>query len=184
MASPHCVFYGVMSMWLLARSLAAAFCLAASVAGSQAQSVRSQVPVVTRLVRIYLDYEQRLFDAVNRRDADEIGRLLADDFEMRVASQPGQPIPRADWIAQRLKEPAVATSMSQMAVRDYGDVQIVSFLASNSIRGGRKRDIMVVDVWKPAGDVAVLQARYEGAGSAQSGDGRGGARARRLEKRF
>jgi hypothetical protein len=184
MASPHCAFegdvcfQGVMSMRLLARCLAAALCLAASVAGSQAQPAGSQIPVVTRLVRIFLDYEQRLFDAVSRRDADAIGRLLADDFEMRVASRPGQPIPRADWIAQRLNEPAAATVISQMAVRDYGDVQIVSFLASAALNGGRQRDLMVVDVWKLSGDDAVLKARYEGAGAAQSG----GAPAKRRAK--
>ncbi|HSV23962.1 MAG TPA: hypothetical protein VLJ17_13140 [Xanthobacteraceae bacterium] len=76
--------------------------LCAAVLGSQvlAQPVRTQIPVVTRLVQIYADYERRLADAIQHRDSGEIDRLVAADFELRTADNIGIAVPRADWIAQ------------------------------------------------------------------------------------
>jgi hypothetical protein len=115
--------------------LRAALCVVASFFSvalayqAQAQTVRTQIPVVTRLVQAYAGYEQRLADAINRRDIPEIDRLVANDFELRPANSIGVPTPRADWIAQSLKEPAV--SVLQLYRRRIPCV----FLAS---RGGRK----------------------------------------------
>jgi len=62
--------------------------------------VCTQIPVVTRLVQIYADYERRLADAIQHRDSGEIDRLVAADFELRTADNIGIAVPRADWIAQ------------------------------------------------------------------------------------
>jgi len=76
--------------------------LCAAVLGSQvqAQPVRTQIPVVTRLVQIYADYERRLADAIQHRGSGEIDRLVAADFELRTADNIGIAVPRADWITQ------------------------------------------------------------------------------------
>ncbi len=146
------------------QSAVIALCLVAGCA--QAQAVRSQIPVVTRLVQIYSENEQRLADAINRRDTGEIDRLVASDFELRSAANIGTPVPRADWLTQSLSEPAAAVSIGQMAVHDYGNVRIVSFAMT---RKGAPT-IAVVDVWMQSGDASVLEVRYaavQGPGSAR-----------------
>ena len=92
----------------------ASFSCVALACQAQAQTVRTQIPVVTRLVQSYGDYERRLASAVNRRDSAEIDRLVAKDFELRPANNIGVPTPRAAWIAQSLKEPPVSVSIGQM----------------------------------------------------------------------
>src|SRR6516162_2242989 len=94
---------------------------------AEAQQVRTQIPVVTRLVQTYSDYEQRLADAIIRKDTGEINRLIADDFESRSVNNIGVPTPRAEWIAQSLKETPASISVGQIAVHDYGNIRIVSF---------------------------------------------------------
>ncbi|HEU5272958.1 MAG TPA: DUF4440 domain-containing protein, partial [Xanthobacteraceae bacterium] len=125
------------------RSLAVALCLVAPAVPASAQAVRSQTPVVTRLVQIYSDQERRLADAINRKDTGEIDRLVASDFELRPADKIGTPVPRADWLAQLSGEPAAETTIGQMAVHDFGAIRIVSFLMT---RAGNP-PIAVVDVW-------------------------------------
>ena len=147
-------------MLRLARSVAVVLCTATLASQVQAQTVRTQIPVVTRLVQIYSDYERRLADAINRRDTGEIDRLVADDFELRSASNIGVPIPRADWIAQSFKEPSASMSIGQMAVHDYGNIRIVSFLMNRTADAGRERGIAVVDVWMQSGESSVLKTRY------------------------
>jgi len=147
-------------MWRLARSVAVMLCIA--VPASQAQPVVTRIPTVTRLVQIYADYERRLADAIDRRDSGEIDRLVAADFELRPAGNIGVPVPRAEWIAQSLKEPATAVSIGQMAVHDFGDIRIVSF-AMKREAAGREPGVAVVDVWLQSGDTSVLKVRYAAA---------------------
>ena len=138
----------------------AVFCSIALPYGTQAQTVRTQIPIVTRLVQAYAGYEQRLADAINRRDTAEIDRLVAKDFELRPANSIGVPTPRADWIAQSLKEPPVSVSIGQMAVHDYDKIRIVSFVMKRTAAAGSEHDIAVIDVWMQSGDSSVLKVRY------------------------
>ena len=147
-------------MLRLARYVALVLCTAALASQVQAQTVRTQIPTVTRLVKIYSDYERRLADAINRKDTGEINRLVADDFELRSANNIGVATPRADWIAQSLKEPSASTLVGQMAVHDYGNIQIVSFVMKRTPAAGRERGIAVVDVWMQSGDSSILKTRY------------------------
>ncbi len=140
-------------------------CLAAPAA--QAQQARSQPPVLTRLVQFYSDAEQRLAAAINRKDTGEIGRLVADDFELRSAANIGTPVPRADWIAQSFKEAPLSISIAQMAVHDYGNVRIVSFMMTTNAPGGGP-SFGVIDVWTQSGETSVLRARYAAAQPAGS----------------
>ncbi len=168
-AMSHCVRSAVIALTLVA-------------VGSQAQgqTVRSQLPVVTRLVQVYSENEQRLADAVNRRDSREIDRLLASDFEFRSAGSIGTPVPRADWLAQALKEPSAAVSIGQMAVHDYGTIRVVSFLMT---RTGAPA-VAVVDVWMELGDASVLKVRYAAVQAPGSAPVPGDTRQQPIEKRY
>lgn len=162
------------------RSLAVALCLVAPAVPASAQAVRSQTPVVTRLVQIYSDQERRLADAINRKDTGEIDRLVASDFELRPADKIGTPVPRADWLAQLSSEPAAETTIGQMAVHDFGAIRIVSFLMT---RAGNP-PIAVVDVWMQSGDASVLKVRYAAAQGSAPVPVPGEIRQPPIEKRF
>ena len=135
---------------------------------AQAQTVRTRIPVVTRLVQAYAGYERRLADAVNRRDTAEIDRLVAKDFELRPANNIGVPTPRAEWIAQSLKEPPASVSIEQMAVHDYQNIRIVSFAMKRTAAGRSESNIAVIDVWMQSGDTSVLKVRYAAVQTAHS----------------
>jgi hypothetical protein len=171
-------------MLRLARSLVVALCAAMLAPQAQAQAVRTQIPMATRLVQIYSDYERRLADAINRRDTGEIDRLVASDFELRSAGNIGVPTPRAEWIAQSLKEPAGSTSIGQMAVHDYGDIRIVSFVMKRAVAARRERGIAVVDVWMQSGENSVLKTRYAAVQEAQSLRVPGETRQQQIDKRY
>jgi hypothetical protein len=141
-------------------------CLAAPAV--RAQQVRSQTPVLTRLVQFYSDAEQRLVAAINRKDNGELAQLVADDFELRPAANIGTPVARADWIAQSFKEAPLSVSITQMAVQDYGNVRIVSFMMTPNERRRGGLSFAVVDVWTQAGERSILKVRYAAARPAGS----------------
>jgi Domain of unknown function (DUF4440) len=123
------------------------------------------IPTVTRLVKLFMDLEGTLTTGLREGNAAAVDTMLAEDFEMRVASMPGNPTPRAEWIKLSLGKPASHFRIEQMAVHDLGDVSTVSFLQAGVAPGGRRepaRDIAIVDVWKRAGDSWKLAIRYAG----------------------
>src|SRR5947199_1144210 len=73
--------------------------LGAQTAGDAAPG---HIPTVTRLVKLFLELESALTTSVHDGNAAAVDKMLADDFEMRVASMPGNPMPRAEWIRQSL----------------------------------------------------------------------------------
>jgi hypothetical protein len=146
------------AMLRCARYVIIALCVA--VPSPWAQTVRSQTPVVTRLVQVYSDAERRLTDAINRKDTGEIDGLVANDFELRSANNIGVPVPRADWLAQSLKEAPASVSIGQMAVHDYGAIRIVSFLMKRTVAGDRDSSTAVIDVWMQSGELTILKVRY------------------------
>jgi hypothetical protein len=171
-------------MLRLSLCVVAALCTVTLAPQVQAQAVRTQIPVVTRLVQLYSDYEQRLADAINRRDTGEIDRLVAKDFELRSANNIDVPTPRADWIAQSLKEPSASISIGQMAVHDYGDIRIVSFVMKRAAAARRERGIAVIDVWMQSGETSVLKVRYAAFQDTQSLRIPGEPRQQQINKRY
>jgi hypothetical protein len=91
--------------------------------------------------------------------------VLSDDFELRVGARPGTPTPREEWIQSLLAKPLAPTGIGQMAVHDFGNVAVVSFLETATAAGKRDpaRDVFVVDIWKRAGDTWQLAIRYASA---------------------
>jgi ketosteroid isomerase-like protein len=147
-----------------ARMTVIGFLIACSLMVVPGQPLQAQIPVQTRLVKIYAEYEQRLIEAINRRDQIEIDRLVADDFEMIVADHPGTATPRADWIARLFKMSPLSTDIEQMAVHEFGDVHVVSFstkASANTTAGSG--EIMIVDVWLRSGERSTLKTRYAAA---------------------
>jgi hypothetical protein len=72
------------------------------------------------------------------------------------------PTPRAEWIAQSSKEPALPATIEQMAVHDFGSIRIVSFFWKTADDDGDTREFMVVDVWMRSGETSILKTRYAG----------------------
>jgi len=147
-------------MFRLAANVLVMLCAGAFASQVQAQAVRTQIPIVTRLVQAYSEYEQQLAEAINRKDKGEIDRLVAPDFALWSANNMDVPVPRADWLAQSLKEKPVAMSIGQMAVHDWGNVRVVSFVMEPTKVSRRAPALAVVDVWMQSGDSSVLKTRY------------------------
>ena len=151
---------------------------------AEAQQVRTQIPVVTRLVQTYSDYEQRLADAIIRKDTGEINRLIADDFESRSVNNIGVPTPRAEWIAQSLKETPASISIGQMAVHDYGNIRIVSFAMKRTTDARQARGVAVIDVWMVSGESSVLKVRYSAIQRSPSIPVPGESQPQQIKKRY
>jgi hypothetical protein len=119
-----------------------------------------RVPTVTRLVRIFLDHEQALMRAQQAGAKSEFDRLLADDFELRVASKPGTPVARAEWLAAIAARAPQDWAIEQVAAHDHGAVVVVSFLMRTAVAKAGVATIFVVDTWAQAGDDWQLKTRY------------------------
>ncbi len=125
-----------------------------------------RIPSVTRLVRVFSQLESRLSEAVRKRDKQTVSDFLTRDFEMRVGTIPGNPIPRADWLRQSFAEPGLQSSIEQMAVHDYNKVAVVSFMwtVTSDTQPTKKRQIFIVDTWRQESSDWKLAVRYAAAG--------------------
>jgi hypothetical protein len=119
------------------------------------QPTGGRVPTVTRLVRLFLDREAALADAIRSGDATAVGQLRADDFELRSGARAATPVPRAEWIREVLRERDGGGAIGPMAVHDYGTVAVVSFTLD-----GKTGPIYVVDVWRGEPASSKLAVRY------------------------
>ena len=134
----------------------AAFC-AASLSASPRNPANAphRVQVMTRQVLAFSQREQALAEALGKSDRAVIDRLLSPDFEMRDGAAAVQPVPRAQWISSRNN-----SAPEQMAVHDYGDVAVVSFV--NNVIGSKSASTaFVVDVWQKHGEDWQLAVRYQ-----------------------
>src|SRR3954468_2010904 len=95
-------------------------------AGESNAGVR--VPTVTRLVKLFSELEATLATTLQSGDGAAAGRLLEPGFELRAGRAAGTHTPREDFLRRSLGKPANAYRAEQMAVHDYGDVAVVSFL--------------------------------------------------------
>ncbi len=124
-------------------------------AGSE---IPSFIPVMTRLVKVFLELEAELDQALRQGDSARVDELVRDDFEQRIGSRPGTPIPRQDWLEEYAKQGKnlPALTISQMAARELGDIIVVSFKWAERNKAG----LFIVDVWKRNGEGWLLLARY------------------------
>ncbi len=110
--------------------------------------------------------EQRLAAAAlgGFKDTEEVERLVAAEFTLRVSDAPERSLPRALW-----GQASSAYKMESLAERFYAarkvadNVAIVSMLLTQkATRDGQDRsgDFYVVDIWKSRDDRWQLIARY------------------------
>ena len=140
-----------------------------------------RVPTVTRLVKLFLEKEASLATAVRNADANALGALLTDDFELRTGARAASPIPRADWMRELLRTRDPGGDISGMAVHDFGAIAIASFM-----QGTAKGPLFVVDVWRgQAGGDWKLAIRYASpAGSPAVTIPGGGTREPEIPKKY
>lgn len=132
-----------------------------------AAPVSRTVLTMTRPVHDFSQREATLAEALRKSDRASIDRLLAQDFELRNGSAAAQPVPRAQWIDTH---PGFAAD--QMAVHDYGDIAVASFV-NNATGAKSKSAAFVVDVWRKQGADWQLAVRYQsqlGIQTAPAGD--------------
>lgn len=123
---------------------------AAGLAGP-ASAQLARVPTVTRLVKLFRDLELQLLSGADPAP------LLADDFELRPARQPGVPVPRAEWLAQPASLRGSGGTLEQMAAHDNGPSVTVSFLW----RPEQGTPQFIVDTWVRDGEGWKLKVRYQ-----------------------
>jgi hypothetical protein len=116
--------------------------------------IKLAIPTVTLLVKKYSDLEKTLQNSILQGDKKTIDHLLDASFEERKADNPNSPIPREEWITFKMKQKNSGT-ISQMAVREFGDIFIVSYLFTQD-----NHSMLIVDVWKKINDTSVLMVRY------------------------
>jgi len=139
-----------------------------------------RVPTVTRLVKLFLEKEASLATAVRNADANALGSLLTDDFELRTGARAASPIPRAVWMREVLRTRDPGGEISRMAVHDFGAVAIASFTQDTT--GG---PLLVVDVWRGQGMDWKLAVRYASpAGSPSFAIPGGSAREPEIPKKY
>lgn len=116
-----------------------------------------KIPTVTFLVKKYYNLELSINNSFSYENNAEVNSFLAADFEVRNAEAPNHPIPRAAWLAANaiVKEKATIT---QMAVRELGEIRIVSFILISEKNPDKK--YFVVDIWKSKDMHDQLMARY------------------------
>jgi len=118
-----------------------------------------RIPTVTRLVQQFTAFENSLIESIRKQDPTALQKLLADDFEMRVGANPGIPTPRAEWIRLSFNDSVALAGVEQMAVHDFGNIAVVSFLGRREAAG----DLFIVDVWVRIKDSWRLSTRYASA---------------------
>ncbi len=118
---------------------------------------------VTLPVALFSDLENQLVQAAQRKDQAALQRLIREDCNLWTPEPPGDPMPREDWIAILVEDPPRSLRMRQLAVQVFGDINVVSFVASEGrlVKGKQQTtDHFIVDVWTKQGGAWQLSARY------------------------
>ena len=130
--------------------------------GAPTGTEQSRIPTVTRLVQMFSTLENELNENLRTSNLAAIQKLVTDDFELRAGSMPASPTPLAEWIRRSVGKDKPQLSIQQMAVHDYGNIAVVSFLFAH--RTGNKDksgdNIFIVDIWKKSGESWKLASRY------------------------
>ena len=134
--------------------------LGSAMAAGQAPTGGRGGPVPTRNVAIFTKLENAFNEAVQHHDTDALSRLVSDDFEIRSAPVPGVPTARDEALQAWTQLPAQASAIGQMAVHEYGDLMVVSFVWKRGDASSAGQSFFVVDTWKRAGADWKVAVRY------------------------
>jgi ketosteroid isomerase-like protein len=149
-----------MKRFLIFLGLSAA--LGSAAAAGQTPTGGRGGPVPTRNVAIFTKLENALADAVQRHDAEALSHIVSDDFEIRSTPVPGVPTARDEALqAWSQLPPPASSAIGQMAVHDYGELMVVSFVwKQGAAAPSAAQSFFVVDTWKRAGADWKLAVRY------------------------
>ena len=150
------------------KQLAIALLLVSSCHAVQAPKQATDHPRVitmTRTAKLFGDLESQVFEAIRKKDPATLDQLLAPDFEVRHADDPGTPEPREDAIRRETSSYTLRDyRIRDVAVHSYGpDTAVVSFLCVEDAQTEGKsatRSRMMVDVWRQANGAWKLAVRY------------------------
>ena len=109
-----------------------------------------RIETATRGVVRYKGLEKAIIQAEQNKDAEALKRFIADDFEVRSAEQ-NEPVPREVWEQQGESANINWFQIRNLAVHEFGDTAVVSFLLDRRGTVGGKAvapTIFVVDVWR------------------------------------
>jgi uncharacterized protein DUF4440 len=133
---------------------------------------QKRIVTKTRLVAVFSDLENQLFEAEQNKDHAGLDAILAEDFQLWTPTPPGDPVPRADWLSQSLAENLRDFRIQQMAARSVEEnATVVSFVLSKTVAHAGKTSLQnyfVVDLWQKADDKWKLSDRYASQVSATS----------------
>ena len=115
---------------------------------------QSRIVTTTRLVARFSELERQWLKALADHDQTALDNLMSEDFQEWNPQSP-DPLPREDWVRQRMDIAGVGTRMQQMAVRDLGSAALVSFVLKT-----KTGSWFVVDVWGHEGDKWLVTDRY------------------------
>jgi hypothetical protein len=116
--------------------------------------------MATRSVSKYLDLERTFQNALAAGERSAVLKLLADDFDVRTAASPDAVLTE-DWLRREFAGPAHGYRVRDLLVREFDDLDIVSFLLDRTRADGSGRTgptQFVVDVWRRSS--GKLLARY------------------------
>ena len=114
---------------------------------------RIQTP--SRLVTVFTNLENQLWDALVRNDTASAGRMLTDDFAQWSPEPPGSPAPREQFFKPDRKDMA-NFRVRQMSANDLGDHVVVNYILTSDL----PRAFFLIDVWKKSGVDWLLASRY------------------------
>jgi hypothetical protein len=127
------------------------------------QGAPQRVQTKTRLVAIFSDLNNELFQAIQKHDVAAFDRLVGEDFELRTANTPDTPMSRDDWQRIEFQHALQSFRISRMAVRGLrDDVAIVSFVLEEN-RGpqsGASKKSFLVQAWSLQGETWMCQEQY------------------------
>ena len=142
--------------------------LVGSVSAGQEGRPTRQLPPPTdtdpKLTEQSRELEQQLCDAILRKDAGALDRLVAPEFTLRVADVPQSSLPRTIWMdnVKRLK-PESCEQRHHAARKLADDLAVVSLLQTQkATTDGRNfgGDFYIVDFWKRSSADWRIIARY------------------------
>jgi ketosteroid isomerase-like protein len=135
--------------------------LGSALAAGQAPTGGRGGAIPTRNVATFTKLENEWNDAIRRHDAAALARILGEDFEIRSAPAPGVPTARDEAMRAWAQLPALQSTIGQMAVHEYGELALVSFVWTLDQAGDRpQQTFFVVDTWKRAGAEWKAAVRY------------------------
>ena len=109
-----------------------------------------RIQITTRLVAIFAELENQLFQAMQQKKSGDLDKLLDEDFQVWAPMIAG-PTPRETWQPSAFARTPESFKIRQMAVRSITDDNAaVSFLVDESVQSAGQpaaEEYFVVDLW-------------------------------------